>query len=190
VNLKITPRAAALSITSDPALETAFRLSGTGPAPTVSERGDEIEVGYKLGGRLRALTSRGGSLAVALNPTVAWSIELDGGVSGLRAELRDLRVSAIVISGGASDSEIDLPRPHGKLAVRVVGGVSRLTVRRPGGVPVAVEIDGGAANLRLDDVELRGVGGKVLEQTPGETDGDGEIAVHIVGGASRLTVAT
>jgi hypothetical protein len=188
LNLKITPRAAALTITSDPTLDRALRVSGKGPTPRVDEQNDTIEVGYGLGGRLRALSPRGGSLSVALNPAVSWAIALDGGVSGLRAELRDLQVTGIVITGGASDVVLDLPRPRGELTLQVVGGASQVTVRRPGGVPVAVDIDGGAADLRLDDAQLKGAGGKVLERTPGEADGEGEIAVRVLGGASRLTV--
>jgi hypothetical protein len=190
VNLKITPRAAALTIRADPALERAFRVSGTGPGPKVSEQGDEVVIGYSLGGRLRALTSRRGSLDVALSPAVPWAIQLIGGVAGLRAALREARVSEFVISGGASGIEVDLPRPQGRLAVRVEGGLSQATVRRPAGVPVSVEIAGGAAHLRLDDVEVRAAGGNVLERTPGDADGEGEIAVRVLGGASGLTVAT
>jgi hypothetical protein len=66
--------------------------------------------------------------------------------------------------------------------------VSRAVVRRPADVPVAVEIDGGAAHLRLDDAELGAVGGVVRQRTPGEAGGDAEVAVRILGGASRLTV--
>jgi hypothetical protein len=188
LNLTITPRAAALALATDPELATAFRVRGEGPAPTVREEGDRIEIGYTLAGRLRALSPRRGSLSVELSPAVPWAIELRGGVSGLRAQLADLQLTELAITGGASDVVLDLPRPRGKLAVRVVGGASGVTVRRPAGVPVAVEIVGGAADLRLDGARLGAVGGLVREQTPGDADDEGEIAVHVLGGASRLSV--
>jgi hypothetical protein len=89
LELRITPRAAALTIAADPTLERPYQVSWEGAAPTVRERRDAVEVGYTLAGRLRALAPRGGSLTVTLNPAVAWAIELRGGVSGLRADLRD-----------------------------------------------------------------------------------------------------
>jgi hypothetical protein len=187
--LHITPRAAALRIAADPTLERLYKLSGKGAEPKVREDGDEIHIAYTIGGRLRAMTGRGGALTVALNPTVPWAIELDGGVSGLRADLHDLEVSEVAISGGASDVELELPEPSGELALRVEGGLSRGTMRRPAGVPVDVQIDGGATDLRLDDEHLAAVGGAVRQRTHGGTAGSGEITVGIAGGASGLTVA-
>jgi hypothetical protein len=187
--LHITPRAAALTIAADPALERPYQLSWQGAEPTVREEADEVRVGYTLGGRVRAMSRRAGALTVALNPALAWAIELDGGVSGLRADLRDLEVAEITITGGASDVELDLPEPSGKLALRIAGGLSQGTVRRPAGIPVALEIDGGASDLRLDDHHLGAVGGVVRERTGGRANGSGEIAVRIAGGASGLRVA-
>jgi hypothetical protein len=188
LSLHITPRAAELTITADPTLERPYQLSWEGPVPTVREQGGEVEVGYTFGGRLRAMSPLGGSLSVALSPAVRWAIELRGGVSGLRADLRDLQVSRIAVTGGARDVELDLPRPRDQLELRVEGGVSGATVRRPAGVPVAVEIDGGATDLRLDDVHLGAVGGAVRQRTPAEPGGDGEIAIRVMGGASQLSV--
>jgi ribosomal protein S6E (S10) len=70
----------------------------------------------------------------------------------------------------------------------VEGGLSGAKVRRPGGIPVAVEIDGGATDLRLDDIHLGAVGGAVRQRTPAQPDADGEVAVRVLGGASQLTV--
>jgi hypothetical protein len=188
ISLRITLRAAELTITSDPTLERPYRLRWEGPAPTVREHGGEVEIGYTLAGRLRALSPRGGSLGVAVNPAFRWTIELRGGVSGLRADLRDLQVGELAVTGGARDIELDLPRPRDRLELRVEGGLSGATVHRPAGVPVAVEIDGGATDLRLDDVHLGAVGGTVRQRTPAEPDGEGEIAIRVLGGASQLTI--
>jgi hypothetical protein len=185
LQLQITPRAAAVTIAADPALDRPYRVSWEGAAPNVSEHEGEIEVGYS---RLRTLAPRRASLSLALNPAGTWAIDLRGGVSDLRADLRDLRVSGITVSGGAKDVVVDLPRPDRELAVRVEGGVSNAVVRRPAGVPVAVEIYGGATGLRLDDSELGAVGGVVRQRADGGADGESEVAVRILGGASGLTV--
>jgi hypothetical protein len=186
MNLRITPRAASLTIAADPTLDRPCQVNWQGPEPTVREDEDGIEISYGVAGRLRAMAPRGGSLAVALNPALDWAIVLRGGVSDLRADLRELRVSAIAITGGASDIVFDLPRPSGDLPVRIDGGVSEAMIDRPAGVPVRVEIDGGATGLRIDDDVLGAVGGLVRQRAAGEPDG--EIVVHVGGGASGFTV--
>ena len=186
--LRITPRATALRISADPTLERAHRMTWEGAGPTVREDDGEIEIAYTIGARLRAMSPRGGTLTVALNPAVPWTIELEGGVSGLRADLRDLEILGIAVSGGASDVEFGLPAPRGELALSVAGGLSNGILRRPAGVPVGVEIEGGTVDLRLDDDRLGAVGGLVRQRTRGEADGSGEIAVRVEGGASGLSV--
>lgn len=187
--LQITPRAARLTLAADAALERPIQVDWEGTAPTVRERGGRIEVAYSLGGRIRELSPRRGVLAVALDPAEAWTIELRGGVSGLQADLRYIQVTAIVVSGGASDIAIDLPRPQDELMLRVEGGASRAMIRRPAGVPVSLAIDGGATDLRLDDAHLGSVGGTIRQRTPGDRDQAG-IAVRVLGGASGLTIDT
>jgi hypothetical protein len=187
MDLRITPRAASLTIAADPTLDRPCQVNWNGPEPTVREREDVIEIGYTLGERLKAMAPRGGSLAVALNPALPWAIELRGGASDLRADLRELRVTAIAISGGASDIVLDLPRPAGELPVRIDGGASQAAIHRPPGVPVTVEIDGGATQLRIDDDRLGAVGGHVRQRAAGA--GDDEIAVRVRGGANGFTVA-
>lgn len=187
--LCIAPRAATLTIAADPALEADYRASWQGAAPTVRERGAAIEIGYTIGGRLRAFSIRRGSLTLALNPAAGWAIELRGGVAGVRADLRELRLSELVVSGGASDLVLDLPDAGAAPSLRVEGGLSRAVVRRPPSVPLSVQIDGGARDLRLDDIELGSIGRVVRQRTPGEDGSGEEVALRVLGGASGLTVA-
>jgi hypothetical protein len=184
--LRIAPRAADLTIVADPTLTVLFDVDWTGAEPTVRADDDRIDVRYTPRARLRTLSPRQASLTLRLNPAAAWTIELAGGVSGLRADLRDLRITAFAIEGGASDIDLALPAPDGELALRIDGGVSNATVRRPAGVPVDVAIDGGATKLQVDERVLGAVGGEI--RLPG-ADGDDRVAVRIRGGASRLAIA-
>jgi hypothetical protein len=183
--LRIAPRAADLTIVADPSLDVLFDVDWTGAEPTVRAEDDRVDIRYTPRARLRALAPRSTSLTLRLNPAAHWTIELAGGVSGLRADLSDLSVAAFTIEGGASDVELTLPAPDGELPLRIDGGVSKGTVRRPAGVPVDVAIDGGASNLRVDERVLGAVGGEL--QLPGG-EGDDRVAVHVRGGASRLTI--
>jgi hypothetical protein len=182
--LRVVPRATDLTIVADPTIEQRYAASWDGPEPAIEERDDDLDVRYSFRGRLAALA--GGALTLRLNPAYTWEIEIEGGVSGLRADLRELRVASIVVSGGAKDVEFHLPAPDGELPLRIAGGVGKALVRRPEGVPVAVEIDGGASNLRVDDEKFGAIGGKVRMAVGG---GDNRVALRILGGASRLTVA-
>jgi hypothetical protein len=186
--LRITPRAAELTISADPTLEAQYSVTWDGPTPRVREHGDAIEIDYPVLARLQTMSPGRGSLSVALNPAVDWAIELDGGVSDLRADLRDLRVSAIDIGGGAKDVVVELPEAEGELPLRVAGGASRVVVRRPTDVPVSVEIDGGATDLRLDDAQFGAIGGAIRQRAGGAATGAGEVALRVLGGASRVTV--
>jgi hypothetical protein len=185
--LCIEPRAAALTIAGDASLDDAYRVCWEGAAPRVREHDEVTEIDYTLPKRLRAASPRGGSLALALSPAVAWAIELRGGVSGLRADLRGLWVAAITITGGASDLVIDLPTPTGELPLRVEGGVSRATVRRPKTAAVSLHVEGGASELRLDAHRFGSIGGTVRQRTATEATGS-EVAIRVLGGASRLTI--
>jgi hypothetical protein len=182
--LRIAPRSADMTIVADAALgDRPYDLTWTGPKPHVEEREGEISIRYSLRGRMAALGGR--TLALRLNPSVAWELELEGGVSGLRADLRGLRVAAIAVGGGASDVLFDLPAPEGELPLRVQGGASELVVRHPPGTEVALTVDGGVSRLRLDDEEMGSIGGRFRR----EARGVDRVAVTIGGGASRLTIA-
>ena len=181
--LSVAPRAADMTIVADSALgDRPYDLTWTGPEPVVEERDDTVAVRYSLRGRVAALT--GGTLALRLNPSVAWEIALEGGISKLRADLRGLRMSSIAVTGGASDVLFDLPAPEGELALRVEGGASELVVRRPAGAEVALAVDGGVSRLRFDDEEIGSIGGRFRR----EARAADHVALSIGGGASRLTI--
>jgi hypothetical protein len=184
--LRIAPRAADLTLVADPTLDVLFDVDWTGAEPTVRSEDGGIDVRYTPRARLRALSPRHASLTLRLNPVADWTIEIAGGVSGLRADLSDLSVAALTIEGGASDVEVALPAPDGELALRIEGGVSKATVRRPAGVPADVAIDGGASDLVVDERVLGAIGGAL--RLAG-AEGDDRVAVRVLGGASKLTVA-
>jgi hypothetical protein len=185
--LRVTPRAALLTVTAGAASDGGHRVTWDGAAPVVRTHDHVLEIDYALAGRLRALSPRRSSLTLALSPDATWTIELDGGVSGLRADLRELPVTAIAISGGARDVRFQLAQPPERLAIDVRGGLSEATIMRPPGVPTTLEIEGGASRVRVDEVELGAIGGPVRHRTPGE---GGQIALRVGGGASGLRVVS
>jgi hypothetical protein len=74
------------------------------------------------------------------------------------------------------------------LLIRVSGGVSHLTLRRPDGVPARVHIGGGASKLELDTQCLGAIGGPVRLETPGYSSASDRYDLEIGGGASKVTI--
>ena len=104
-----------------------------------------------------------------LTTTVPWAIEIRRGVSHLTADLRELEVTGIDITGGTSESELTLPRPRGLATLRITGGASRLVVKRPRGTAAQVVIRGGASNFVFDEQRLGAVGSAIRLATPAGT---------------------
>ena len=180
--LRITPRAAGLDLSSE---DSPLRARWSGPTPRIRDRGLLTEVSYTAGARLRALAARRSWLGLTLDRRSPLAIEIEGGVSGLGADLHELDLRELVITGGATHVRVDLPVPKRELPVRIDGGVSRVTVRRPAGVPVSVEIDGGATGLAIDEARLGPMGGHVRTEAVGEGPA---IRLRVRGGASDLSV--
>jgi hypothetical protein len=129
------------------------------------------------------------SADIRLSPSVTWSIEVRGGVAHSDGDLRNLQLAAIDVRGGVSQVDLRLPRPAGTVPIRVTGGVSHLTLQRPGTVPARVQIGGGASKLELDTQYLGAIGGPVRLETPDYGRGDGgKYDLEIGGGASRVTI--
>ncbi len=74
------------------------------------------------------------------------------------------------------------------MPIRLTGGVSHLTLHRPGGVPARVHIGGGASKLELDTQYLGAIGGPVRLETPGYASATHRYDVEIGGGASGITI--
>lgn len=130
----------------------------------------------------------GVSAQIALTTAVPWAIEIRRGASHLIADLRELEVTGIDITGGASECELTLPRPRGHATLRITGGASRLVIKRPRGTAAQIAIRGGASGLGFDDQQLGAVGGAIRLASSG-WDGEADRwTIEVTGGASNLSV--
>ena len=128
------------------------------------------------------------SADVRLNASSSWAIEIRGGVSHWESDLRNLELTGIEVRGGVNKVDLQLPPPNGSSIVRISGGVSHLTLRRPAGVPARLQIGGGASKLELDAQYLGAVGGPVRLETPDYSNATDRYDVEIGGGASQIRV--
>jgi hypothetical protein len=106
------------------------------------------------------------------------------------ADLQELELTGLEISGGASRLEIRLPRPRSTVPVRIGAGASNLELIRPAAVPVRVRIRGGASKLAIDDVRVGAAGGKTDWRSPDYDLVEGGYDIEIGAGASKVTVRT
>jgi DNA-binding MarR family transcriptional regulator len=159
-------------------------FDGKRPQVTVDPSG-EVSIQYR-GFSWVGVRDIGAQLT--LTSAVPWSIEIRRGVSHLSADLHELQITSIDITGGASESELSLPRPRGTSTLRLLGGASRLVVRRPRGTAVQVSVRGGASNLAFDAQRLGAVGGPTRLSTPGWETATDRWSIELTGGASDLSV--
>jgi len=132
--------------------------------------------------------SRGVGAHVTLTSSIPWTIEIRGGVSELQADLRELEIEAIEITGGASSSELRLPHPRGIAHLRVTGGANHVVVRRPKGSAAQAIVRGGANSLAFDEQRLGSFGSTARFATPGFDAAEDRWAIELTGGASDLSV--
>jgi len=167
-------------------IKDLYRASFDGKRPqvTVGANG-EVDVQYK---GFSWFGARDVAAQLTLTTAVPWSVEIRRGVSHLAADLRELQISSIEITGGASESELALPRPRGTSTLRLSGGASRLMIRRPRGTAAQISVRGGASKLVFDAQALGAIGGPTRLSTPGWDAAPDRWSIELTGGASDLSV--
>ncbi len=186
--LEFTKGAAKVHLMGDASLMELYRASFEGPAPEITVEGGTITVQQRR--RFRPFDWRSQSAEFALTTAVPWDISLRGGMWKLVADFSALRVTALEVTGGASDIEVTLPAPIGVVPVRISGGASEVLLRRPVGTEARAEMNGGASQLIFDGQRLGAVGGRAVLASGGFPDATDRYEIRFTGGASQVTVAT
>jgi hypothetical protein len=175
--------AAHLTIGVDAAMADLYRARFEGKVPEVRVDGGTVTVKYRPS--LHRTTGE-----ITLSGRVPWAIKANMGMSDVVADLQDLELAGLEISGGASRLEIKLPCPKAAVSVRVGAGASNLELVRPAGVPVRVRIGGGASKLAIDEFRVGAGGGKTDWRSPDYELVEGRYDIEIGAGASKVTVRT
>ncbi len=175
-----------IALRGAPGLPELYRASFEGPLPSVRLRDGTVTIQHKGGGLPWDWRKRNAD--IALNPTIPWDVELNGGANTVTGDLEAVDVRSFAMNGGVDRLRLTLGKPSGAVAIRLTGGVSQLHVDRPAGIPVQLRIDGGAGAVALDRQKLGGVGGgTVLESLDPSRSAD-RYTVELTGGAGRIVV--
>jgi hypothetical protein len=161
-----------------------YSLHCTGPRPKAEVHGGEVELTYPL----LSLRRRRQRDAITLNSAVPWSIHVDGGVGGVTADFSRVALRRLRFDGGVARTEVSLPAPEGTLRV-TLGAASRVTLSRPGGVPVRVTIRRGSSALTVDDQCFGAIGGAMTVASPDFATARDRIDI-VIDSADRLTVTS
>jgi hypothetical protein len=172
-----------LTIGVDGSMEDLYRARFEGKVPDVRVDGGTVAVKYRP-----TLHPPRGELT--LSGRVPWAIKASMGMSDVSADLQDLELTDLEISGGVSRLEVRLPRPKAAVRVRIGAGASNLELIRPAGVPVRVRIGGGASRLAIDEFHDAAGRGKTDWRSPDYDLVEGRYDIEIGAGASKVTVRT
>jgi hypothetical protein len=175
--------AAHLTIGVDASMADLYRARFEGKVPEVRVDGGTVTVKYRP-----SLHRTSGE--ITLSGWVPWAIKASMGMSDVVADLQDLGLTGLEISGGTSRLEVRLPRPKATVRVRIGAGASNLELIRPAGVPVRVRIRGGASKLAIDNFRVGAGGGRTDWRSPDYDQLEGRYDVEVGAGASKVTVRT
>jgi DNA-binding MarR family transcriptional regulator len=171
---------------ADSVNDELYRATFEGIQPSLRAQSGTVTVRYKRGGPYEWGAQHSGM--VALNPGVSWTLALRGGASAVGVDARGLELRGLRLDGGASKLDIWLPAPRGSVSVCIEGGVNRAQIQRPEGVPLQLQVHGGANRLEFDAQRFGAVGGDLRLASPGWELASDRYIVEVGGGASRLTV--
>jgi DNA-binding MarR family transcriptional regulator len=163
-----------------------LRARFEGPEPRVRVAGEAVVIDYRH--NLFDLRERGAE--VVLNGDIPWQLEIRSGASRLTAQLATLRLRAFSLRGGASQVEVVLPRPQGRVPLSLAGGASAVTLLRPAGAALRAHLRDAASDLTLDGRRY----GTLARGWRWESDDFARATdrydLEITGGASSVTVDT
>jgi hypothetical protein len=159
-----------------------------GQAPSVQRNGGTVTVQGSSSPGLSFLPALRHTATITLNGSIPWDVQVGGGASQTRLDLRGLNLRSLTVSAGASHLEVHLPSPEGTVQVAISGGASSVTIARPSGVPVQARISGGASNLVVDGSQTSTLNGDGVRSSPGYNAASDRYQVNVSGGANNVEI--
>lgn len=177
-----------LTVRADSDMADLYKARFVGAVPDVKTKEGVVTIRYPR--HLWVLGGGEGAAEVTLNAAIPWEIAIQGGASEITAELGRLNLVALVVKGGMSMIHVDLPVPSGVVPIRISGGASEITVRRPAGVPAKVHLKGWASELVFDEQTFSNLGNNVRLHSPGYEGTAPGYDIEVSSSASMVTITS
>ena len=158
------------------------------PVPDVKAKDGVVTIRYP---RRLWFPSREKRIAeVTLSVAIPWQIVIQGGAAEITAELGNLDLAGLEVKGGLSMIRLELPAPSGVVPIRVSGGASDVTVRRPAGAAARVHLKGWASTFVFDDQTFSNVGNDVRLQSQGFDPAAPYYDIEVSSSVSMVTITS
>jgi hypothetical protein len=177
-----------LILRSGDKIDQLYQTHFEGPLPDVKVNDGVVTIRYPR--RLWMLGAQQRVAEVILSTAIPWGIVIQGGASEITAELGRVNLYALEVKGGTSMINLDLPKPSGVVPIRLSGGASEITVRRPAGVAARAHLKGWASQFVFDDQTFSGVGNDVRLQSPGYEATAPRYDIEVTSSASMVTITS
>ena len=157
-----------------------------GGAPDIRAEDGVVTVRY----RRPRLDVRSRHARIALNAAIPWTVEVQGGVTDLVGELRDVPLAGLSVAGGVNHLRLELPPPSGTVRLAIDGGTSDAAVERPAGTDLALRAYGVISQMSFDDERRENVGKQLRMQSRRFGRAADRYELELRGGAARLRIDT
>jgi DNA-binding MarR family transcriptional regulator len=195
-----------LLLRGTPDIGELYQAKFEGPAPQVRLRDGVVTVQYKGGWKWDWKERRAD---LSINSTIPWDVEVIGGTSKLQGKLAQLDLRSFELTGGVDQLRLTLGLPTGEVPIRLTGGANSIRIERPAGVPVRMNLHGGAASIEFDKgkhgplvdfdagviaatigVTSAGLGAKggITMESPGASTAGDRYELEFTGGAHKIAV--
>jgi hypothetical protein len=128
-------------------------------------------------------------LIINLATSVPWTIRVSGGATSVRMDVRELKLSNLEISGGASSVNAQLGAPKGTVGIHVTGGANSVTLHAPEGSQWSVSASGGVSSVTINGQSSGGFG-NFSKQSAAYSGASDRFDVELAGGVSHLEFRT
>ncbi len=177
-----------LTLRTAKAMAELYQARFEGPMPDVKAKDGLVTIRYPR--PLLGLSGQQRAAEVTLNVAIPWQIVIQGGVSEVNAELGGLDLTSLEIKGGLSSIHLELPVPSSVVPIRISGGASDITVRRPAGVAARAHLKGWVSTFVFDDQTSNNMGNNVWLQSSGFEPTAPYYDIEVASSASMVTITS
>jgi hypothetical protein len=175
-----------LTLRTKDGMTRLYQARFEGPVPEIAAKEGVVTVRYPR--RLWMLGSEQRMSEITLSTAIPWRIAIQGGAAEVEALLGRLDLAGLEVKGGLSTIRLDLPAPCGVVPIRISGGASEITVRRPAGVAARAHLKGWVSEFVFDDQTFSAVGNNVRLHSPGYDAAAPCYDIDVASSASMVTI--